>query len=201
MAGIESRAHFEHSPETPKQKSRARQQNNGERYLRNNKNARKPGMASAGAGPATSLPQIFHLVRIRRLEGRSQSEEHARENRNQESEGKHSGADVHFVEPRNIRGSETYDRIFQEKNREECDYTGNDGQERALRQQLERQSSAARTHRQPNRDLAPPSGRARQQKVGDIDASDEQHKSHRSEKDEQFRPLGPDQIFFHCNKA
>ena len=71
-------------------------------------------MASALAlDPRPTFPEIFNLIRIGRLKRWSQPEEHARENRNHESERKHSGADVHLVEPRNIRGCEAYDGIFQ----------------------------------------------------------------------------------------
>ena len=69
--------------------------------------------------------------------------------------------------------------------------------QRALRQQLRRQAPATRAHREPNRNLAPSSGSARQQKIRNVHARDQQHKSHRSQQDEQFRPLRPHQILFH----
>ena len=41
---------------------------------------------------------------------------------------------------------------------------------------------------------------ARQQQIRNIHAGDQQHKSHRAKKDEQFRPLRAHQVFLHRNQ-
>ena len=71
--------------------------------------------------------------------------------------------------------------------------------QRAFRQQLTRQACGPCTQRQSNRKFAPASRRARQKKIGNIHACDQQHKSHRSEKDERLCPQRANQIFLHRN--
>ena len=60
-----------------------------------------------------------------------------------------------------------------------------DGQQEAFRQQLSKDASPSRTKRGANRELATPRRRAREQKMRDVRARDEQHERNGARQQEQ----------------
>ena len=110
-------------------------------------------------------------------------------------------ADVHFIEARDIGRREAEDGIFQEENRDQRDYARDQRKERAFGDELACEAGTAGAQREADGDFAAASGSAREQKVGDIYAGDQQDKSYCSEKDEEFGALWADEIFFHGNEA
>ncbi len=71
----------------------------------------------------------------------------------------------------------------------------------AFGQQLANQPQAAGTQGRADRNFSGPASRTSQKKVGNVGASDQQHKSHRHQQQQERRPDVTDQIVLHADQA
>ena len=71
----------------------------------------------------------------------------------------------------------------------------------ALRQELPKEPTMARAHRGANRHLFVPVLSAREKKIGDVRAGDEQHEAHRPEEHEQRRPHVADDLLLKLDEV
>ena len=181
MAGIVSGMDGEDLPETAEEKSGGREQHDRERNFRNYEKTRQASVAAAKARAAAAFTKIFNLAGIGGLQSGSESKKKPGEKRNSEREEKRAGADVHFIEARDIGRSEAEECIFQEEDCDQRDDAGDQREQRAFGEKLSRETRAAGAESKADGYFAAASGSAGEKQIGDIDAGDQQDESYRAE--------------------
>src|ERR1700683_933447 len=158
-------------------------------------------MAAADAGAARAFAKIFDLRGASRLEGGRETEENSGDDGDEEGEEEDAGVDGDFVEAGDVGGGESEDGAFEEEHGEESDGAGEEGEEGALCEHLADEPRARSAHGEADGDFAAASGGAREEKIGDVDAGDEEDEGDGAEEDEEFGALRADEVFFNGDEA
>ena len=107
---IEAGLDLQHAPETAEQQACANQQDERERDLGDDQEARYAGVAAAGARAAAAFAQTCYLICAGGLKRGNEAEQYSRRDRKEEGKNQNAGADVDFAEAREIVGSEPQQR-------------------------------------------------------------------------------------------
>ena len=174
------------------QQARPDQQHRGDDHLRDDEHVADAGVGTAGAAlPAgAAVVHDLHLVGPRHPERRHRAADERGDDREPHRQAEQAAIDADLVQARDHRSAPgqvedalcvrrgEFAQHLDEADREQgTERSANGGKDQALRQQLPQHASAARTHRQPHRDLALPRRAAREQEARDVGAHDQQHRS------------------------
>ena len=124
---------------------------------------------------AAALAQHVVQIQPRRAQRRHEPEHDARDERDAEREREHASVDADLVESRNLRRAELAEHFDAAIASTSPSDTAERRQQHALGEQLANDALAARADGRANRHLLLPHRGAREQKVRDVAARDEQH--------------------------
>ena len=173
------------------------QQDHGQRHLQRRQGAARgrqeaPGPVGSGAA-TTRLSGRRRQVQARRAQRRHDAEDQRCEQR--QPEGKHENCcvDSRLVEQRHVAAGERHQAAQRPVGEDEARDTPQNGQHRALDEQLPHQPPAPGSHRPAQRELLSPRRCAGEQQVGDVGAGNDQDEEHGSaQQREDPRRVGPD---------
>src|SRR6266700_8330840 len=92
--------------------------------------------------------------RLRDADGRGQTEQDTRDEREPDAEGQNAGVEMGFVQTRDACGSERDQGADSPGHERQAENSGSSGKKHALRQQLPRDAQPARAQSGSERDLA-----------------------------------------------
>ena len=135
--------------------------------------------------PKIVAPEQFGNIRPARAERRRDTEQEAAEDRRQQCEGQYPGVQRRVDD---AIGEEGGERAGAPQREQQSQHSAGRRQHDTFREELPQQAAASGAERQPDRDLPPAGGGAREQQVRDIGAGDEQYQAHDGHEDQERRP-------------
>ena len=200
ILGIEAEAHVEQIPETAQQQARCNQEHKRERKLGDHQSAERPRLASRSFRAAAFLPEHVDWIDSGGLQGRSETEEGSGEDRDAEREEQYGPVNRNVIEPGQGRGNHLQQEFPGEKENRQTSDSAEQRKEQALGEQLADEPHSCPAQRLANGHFASSRGGAREQKIRDVDASDEQNQSHRAHHQQQRLPHIADHRFAQRNE-
>src|SRR4029453_10771767 len=116
------------------------------------------------------------------------SHQQAGENGGSESEGEDRPVDLDLLRAGREAGRELHERVAGEDAPHEPEPAPEEGEERALGEELPEEAAASRPQRGTEAELAPAVGEAREREVRDVGAGDEEDERDRAQEDEERGP-------------
>ena len=148
-------------------------------------------MAEAGSSAARGFLDGAAEIGARGLKRRKETEQNA--GRHGESEREQHHPEIHrygvALQPdaRDIPGIQAQNAANARESEHQPEHPAGDRQDHAFGEQLANDSSASGSDSGADRDFPPASCRARQQKIGDVRACDQQHEAHRAQQNPEKR--------------
>ncbi len=204
VARLEAEVGLLQADEAAQQQARADEQHERDGDLRDDQKAARTPDARLGGSAAPRLLEREVEVGLRDLQPRQQSHQQTRRQRDERREGQHPHVHTRLVEPREPQpfGHEREQGFDAPQGQHDPERAARQRQQNALREQLPHDPPARRAERRAYRHLLVTRRRAREQKVRDVGARDEQHEADRAEEDEQRRArLRPDQSLAQGDEA
>src|SRR5439155_23258735 len=144
---------------------------------------------SQPAGTAKRLAaacfQALVDVAFRRLPGGNQPQSHARDQRQQESRREDGPVNTYGLLPRQVGRPQEKEQVNAFDGNEETGYASDQGDQKILGQKLAHDAPAAGAQGAANGQFVRARSRAREDEVGDVGASDEEHETYRPEQGQE----------------
>lgn len=188
FGGLETGLDILEALEAAEKQSRADEENESERDFDDNERAAKLRLASATGRPARGFIKHAAQIEMGGLEGGCES----KENSGEESDDGDEGQDLRVNPDRPDIGDGASGELPEwsdgEPGKEKSGDGAREGKEDAFREELAKDTSTAGTDGHADGNFAAASGSAREKKIGDVGAGDEENESDSAEKDVESRP-------------
>jgi hypothetical protein len=187
----EAGRHIEKPGQGADHQSRADHQHERQRDLGDDQRRAQPAPRS---GRHRAVLQGIDEIRLRDLQRRHHTGDHAGEERNPERESEHRRIEPHFVEPRDGLRRKRDQGIDAPRRQEHAQNAPAQRQQHRLGQELPHHARPPASQRRADGQLALPGRAAREEHARDIGAGDEEHHDHRAEQRLEDRLDGSDQV-------
>ena len=175
---LEARIDAEELPEAREQQSRADEQDEGQRHLRDNEPAAHEARRTAGGPGAAVLPQDDAQVAAGQLQGGHRADHQAERQRKAHRERDDPAVHPDLVSARHVGQSRRGQRVEAPEARREAEDSPGDRQQHRLGDELPDDARARRAERVTGGHLLEPSAGSDEREVRDVDRRNQQHEQH-----------------------
>ena len=187
VIGTESRVEGHHRREAAQQQAGTHAQDHGERQLGDDQRGAHPVPRAGTDRTATGFLQRGPQIGARGEQRGHDTDQGAGDERHPEGHEQHGRVWRHFLHARQVRRRQRDQRLHAPAHHDQPQQASGQCQQQTLRQRLLHQARPSGAERRPHRQFLLPAHAARQDEVGDVDASHQQDHRDTAGQDQQRR--------------
>ena len=188
---VVARVHGAQRDEGPDEERRANEQHQRQPHFDDDQDGARAVLPEAAAGAVAAFLNRRVEIDARRLQRRYEAEDQAGQQRNRDGEGEHAPVDADppavEADARDVARVQRQQRADADDTQDHADRAAGGRKGDTFGQELADDAAAAGADRGADRHLAPPDGRANEEKIRDIRARDQQDERDRADQHEQRR--------------